>query len=169
MAELPVVWLPVVGYEKQYEVSNHGQVRSTSRAHILKPDVHPRDGYLRVGLYKGGKARKFLVHRLVLEAFVGPCPSGLECAHEDGDPANNRLGNFRWDTRVNNFADRDRHGTTARGERQGSSKLTESDVREMRRLYDSGVAQTKLASEFGVSQARVSKIVRKEGWSHVGG
>jgi hypothetical protein len=53
------------------------------------------------------------VHRLVLEAFVGPCPEGMECRHLDGDPANNRLENLRWGTHRENAADQVRHGTAA--------------------------------------------------------
>lgn len=52
-----------------------------------------------------------LVHRLVLEAFVGPCPEGMEGCHGDGDPTNNSLGNLRWDTATSNQLDKVRHGT----------------------------------------------------------
>jgi len=51
-----------------------------------------------------------LVHRLVLEAFAGPCPDGMEACHGDGDPTNNRRLNLRWDTRSSNQLDTVRHG-----------------------------------------------------------
>jgi hypothetical protein len=50
------------------------------------------------------------VHRLVLETFVGPCPDGMECCHNNGDPADNRLENLRWDTLSSNAYDRVEHG-----------------------------------------------------------
>jgi hypothetical protein len=55
----------------------------------------------------GGVRRQ--VHRLVLEAFVGPCPDGMECCHEDGDSTNNRVDNLRWDTHEANVRERLEH------------------------------------------------------------
>jgi hypothetical protein len=56
-----------------------------------------------------GKGRR--IHRLVLQAFVGPCPAGQECCHGDGDPSNNVLSNLRWGTRSDNRRDSVGHGT----------------------------------------------------------
>lgn len=58
-----------------------------------------------------GRKNNALVHHLVLKAFVGPQPLGLECCHRDGDPANNEDTNLRWDTRQSNVHDMWRHGT----------------------------------------------------------
>jgi hypothetical protein len=116
-------WLPVPGYESLYEVSDHGRVRSMDRlqrrgpapgmcyrrGRILKP-MRSTVGRLKVGLYSGGARRMFLIHRLVLEAFVGPCPDGMEACHYDDDPDNNHLSNLRWDTRLANRADLVRNG-----------------------------------------------------------
>ena len=49
-------------------------------------------------------------HRLVLLAFVGECPSGMEACHNDGDPSNNNIDNLRWDTRSSNIKDQVKHG-----------------------------------------------------------
>lgn len=68
-------------------------------------------GYWRVGLTRNGKSVKKLVHRLVLEAFTGPCPDGMEGCHNDGDRANSRLVNLRWDDRSGNNLDKREHGT----------------------------------------------------------
>jgi len=66
--------------------------------------------YLYVRLSHDKKSRIFRVHRLVLEAFVGPCPEGMECRHLDGDPSNNRLENLRWGTPAENTEDKRKHG-----------------------------------------------------------
>lgn len=69
-----------------------------------------KNGYRIVSLpIEGVGKRTFNVHRLILEAFVGPCPEGMEACHNDGDRGNNRLNNLRWDTRSANMADRFRH------------------------------------------------------------
>lgn len=114
-------WREVPGHAGAYAVSSFGRVRSVGRKvtagervrsvadKILRPWSMPT-GHLAVGL--GGKAAdRRLVHRLVLEAFVGPCPDGMEGCHNDGDPTNNRLENLRWDTRSGNIHDAIKHGT----------------------------------------------------------
>lgn len=102
-----------------YEASDLGRIRSIDRVvnysnggsgryvgQVMKLTVH-RSGHLYVRLHR----RPHQAHRLVLLAFVGPCPEGMECCHRDGNPANNRLTNLRWDTLSANRLDRVRHGT----------------------------------------------------------
>lgn len=113
-------WRAVPGYEGLYEVSDHGRVRSVARKveqrngrlltvqsrAISQHDGGPRNGcHRRTRLFRDGQGRTVWVHRLVLEAFVGPAPEGTECCHNDGNPANNRLINLRWDTRQENALD----------------------------------------------------------------
>lgn len=126
-----------------------------------------REGYPYVALYRDGKRFKHLLHRLILEAFVGPCPPGMEGCHNDGDPANNRLANLRWDTPKSNMADCVRHGTMPHGERSGSAKLTENDVVEIRRLRGDGWTQKEIAKNFRVDQSLVSLIVNRKIWQSI--
>lgn len=67
--------------------------------------------YLTVGLSIGGTTKTRLVHQLVLEAFIGPRPDGMEGRHLDGDRFNNRLDNLAWGTPKQNTADSIAHGT----------------------------------------------------------
>ena len=118
-------WLPVVGFEGLYSVSDLGRVRSEARgwvpqSRLLKPDPRPRDGYLYICLWKERRRRGICVHRLVLEAFVGPRPQGMQCRHLNGHKRDNRLINLCWGTSAENAADRDRHGRTARGDEHWS-------------------------------------------------
>ncbi len=87
------------------------------------------------------------VHRVVMEAFVGPCPDGMEVCHGDGDPMNARLDNLRYDTRKANHADKKRHGTSNSGSRHGNSKLTEDQVLRMRSNYAKGIGTYKSLSD----------------------
>lgn len=94
------MWKPIAGYEGLYEVSADGEVRSTPRPRtaggILRSvSIH---GYRSIMLSKEGKTKRYLIHRLVLAAFVRP-PTEGECAmHINDCPADNRLDNLRWDT-----------------------------------------------------------------------
>jgi hypothetical protein len=104
-----------------------------------------------------------LVHRLVLEAFVSPCPPGMECRHLDGNPSNPRLDNLKWGTRAENVADTAKHGTRAAGERHGGAKLTTSETVAIRAFrYQETVEAT--AARFGVSKQQISRIQRGERW-----
>lgn len=108
------------------------------------------------------------VHRLVLEAFVGPCPDEMECCHNDGNPLNNALDNLRWDTKRANQADRVKHGTHSRGERNANAKLTEADVRAIRAEHASGGAsQAELSRKYGVDPALIGRIIQRRSWAHV--
>lgn len=112
-------WRSAVGYVGYYEISDLGRVRSLARTdrngqwraeRFLKQSVTPK-GYLKVDLSVDGVARAFRVHRLVLAAFVGPPPEGMEARHLDGNPQHNALSNLRWGTASENNRDRVTHGT----------------------------------------------------------
>lgn len=116
-------WLPIPGYEGRYEVSNMGEVRGLDRTIFCKNGTRrfqagktlkadrTRTGYLQVSLQDSGKTWRQTVHRLVLLAFVGPCPEGMECCHKNGVRDDNRLINLRYDTHSNNQKDQVTHGT----------------------------------------------------------
>jgi hypothetical protein len=107
-----LIWKPVPGYEKVYQVSNDGRVRSRERvtlfkrgttmvrkkiaAKILKPTVNA-DGYHVAELWEEGERERVYLHILVLRAFVGEAPDGAVGRHIDGDLSNNRLDNLAWD------------------------------------------------------------------------
>lgn len=119
-------WLPVVGWEGYYEVSDRGRIRSvprvmirsngrpfTVRSTIIRPNKITKQGHLGVHFVRCGleTREKIFVHRAVLEAFKGPCPPGQEGCHNNGNPSDNRLENLRWDTHKANGEDAVRHRT----------------------------------------------------------
>lgn len=110
-------WKPVPGLEEAYEVSDRGRVRSIprtvkyGRTYRGKERVPYDDGgSLQVNLCWNGKRSQRKVHHLVLEAFVGPRPDGLECRHLNDDHTDNRLENLRWGTSSENKHDLVRNG-----------------------------------------------------------
>lgn len=155
-------WLPcyrLVGYF----VSDFGCVRKNGAGQNMS-QTQTKGGYRTVNIH--GEARR--VHRLVLEAFVGLCPPGMECAHRDCNPSNNSLENLRWTTHKDNAADTIRLGRFPRGSRQGRAKLTEEVVLEARRRYaKGGISIPTLAAEMGVSTAVAQFAVTGRTWRHV--
>ena len=179
------VWLPVVGYEGFYEVSDLGRIRSlgrvetmrnrwgsltvrTKRGCLMKASPN-HNGYPAVWLYDaGGNVVGKLVHRLVAEAFIGPIPDGMDVAHNDGTRTNARLENLRITTRADNCADKEIHGTVQRGERSSRAKLSADAVREIRDA-NGAKTQKELAAQFGVRQGQISRIQLRKNWRHIDG
>jgi hypothetical protein len=130
-------------------------------------------GHQHIILKKNGKRFTKLVHRLVLETYVGPCPEGMEACHNDGNPKNNNLSNLRWDTRKANHADAIKQGTHRGlhnyGENCGTSKLNENKVRIIFYSYFSGLfLQKEIAKLFNIRASLVSLIVSGKRWKHLG-
>lgn len=146
-----------------YEVSRLGVVR-----HLRKGSTQPvytdKDGYLKVSLRRDGVSKNKSIHRLVLEAFVGPCPPGKECRHINGDPADNRAANLAWATHAENCADRVRHGTQLKGEQHPNARATQVQVDAAFALIDAGWASQRIADAVGVSVHTVNDIKRGRTW-----
>lgn len=166
-------WRPVVGFEGLYEVSSLGRVRSLPREASGRlyggklRALRPRgDGYVVVNLSAYNVVRVVYVHTLVLEAFVGSCPAGMEACHDDNNRANNVLSNLRWDTPVANQEDRKRHGTYICGEQVFGVKLTADQVRQIRNLR-AVVPSSRVAEGFGVSRSLVKAVWNRRVWKHV--
>jgi len=160
------VWKPIPGF-LGYEVSNGGQVRSYRKQtdfgkwiidqipqRILKPSLAGR--YLGVTLRLNGKTYRKNIAELVLLAFIGPRPEGLEICHNDGNPSNNHLSNLRYDTHVANLNDAIIHGNIC----LDSRRLTDRQVQEIRQQYSTGkVTQGQLAKRYDVCQGVINNIV----------
>lgn len=152
-------WRAINGWGR-YEVSDCGYVRNTKTGRILRTS-DSGSGHQRVQLYRGGVRLQFAVHRLVLEAFVGDCPYGMEACHENGDPTDNRVENLRWDTHAENMRDRSKHGRSNRGERCHSSKLSAAQVYAIR---EDPRPQKEIAADYGIARPSVSLIKSRKNW-----
>ena len=168
------IWKPIINYEELYEVSNYGDVKSLARFkckkdRILKPG-HDKDGYLQFTLRKNNKPKTFKVYKLVLEAFIGPCPPGMQRCHNDGNKENNFVNNLRYDTQSGNMQDKNKHGTMPDqgGSKNNFAKLDELQVRIIKRLIEDGyLTQRELAKIFNVHFSTISEIARNKMWKHI--
>lgn len=183
-------WEKVPGY--WVEVTRGGKARSMQRVVIrknglrytakgkqLKPSPKsrsPRGKHLvvRASRIDNGVSELAALHRLVLLAFVGPCPQGMECRHLDDDPTNNNLENLCWGTRKEQAQDRKRNNNShykvaPKGIQQWLAKLTDDKVSEIRQKYEAGGVSIKdLATQFGVSVPTIFEIIHRKIWKHVG-
>ena len=144
-------------YSNRYYVSKDGKVWSFKLRRLMKPYKHPKDKYLQLSI--NGRCKK--VHQLVLEAYRGACPHGMEARHCDGNPENNTLGNLVWGTKSENTKDAVRHGT------HPTAKLNINDVVEIKKLLNFGLNQVIIAKLYEVSPSLISKISTGRIWNYV--
>lgn len=165
-----------------YKVGNDGSIWScrkrgrpkggtysqqTEKWKKLKPGLNSH-GYLTVILYYNKKQHNKGVHRLVLEAFLGPCPPKKEACHNNGNSTDNKVENLRWDTHKNNCKDNIIHGTMSRGIRNGKAKLTEEQVIEARELFKTGNYSGKeLGEKYRVTCSTMCRIINRQSWKHI--
>lgn len=170
-------WKQIPGYEGVYEVSDRGRIKSVGRYKHPRKDrsaywqnerilsqYKQKNGYMMVCLAKDGTNRTFSVHRLVLRSFVGEPEAKYEACHNNGKRDDNNLENLRWDTRVNNFKDRDWHGKTACGTKNGWAKLDDEKVNKI--LADAR-PNRQIAKDYGVSSVTIDRIKSRLTWAHI--
>lgn len=176
------LWLPVIGYESRYEVSNLGRVRSLggfcpsksggSRKvpeHIMSctPSV-----YMRVTLCGGSGVKKLvaLVHRLVAQAFI-PNPEGKpQINHKNGVKTDNRAENLEWVTASENTLHAHRvlkiKHAQLKGEKAPSAKLNDRKVAFIRK-WGHIIKTRKLAELFSVHRSTILSIKSGTIWGHL--
>lgn len=176
-------WRSVVGFDGYYEVSDQGCLRSCDRTIPItgggdsygairalrgRPlPLRPRpDGYVPCSLSKDGLRGNYFVHRLVAVAFVGPCPDGMEVAHQNGVRSDNRRENLAYASRSENNRQKVEHGTHQRGERNGASKLTNEQAAAVKFLMDELPVRW-LAEAFGITAQAVYRTRSGLIWASV--
>lgn len=130
------IWKDVVGYEGIYQVSNLGNIknvnyRGTGKERKLNGRIN--NGYVYVALTKNKKAKMFLLHRLVAQAFI-PNLKNKDCInHLDCNRQNNRIDNLEWCTFQENIAYMDKLNR-----RKANKKLSIEEVKTIRNLKEKG-------------------------------
>jgi hypothetical protein len=125
------------------------------------------DGYVTVCPMRGGRKGTAPIHTLVLLAFAGPRPAGMQCRHLNGDRTDNRLANLMWGTAKENAADRAAHRGGGRPRRKGASALDAGKVRQIRELVAAGRTRAEVARRFGLDRGTVRRILHGKTWKHL--
>jgi len=159
---MPEKWLQISRFEN-YEISDRGRVRNKVSRKILRPGSNK---YQQVTLYKDGKRYPFSIHRLVLTAFKGQCPKGMEACHNNGDCNDNRLINLRWDSRSSNAKDRWNHASQDDYKKYAeyAAKLGIHEVERVFKLRRTGLTQCEIGNIVGCHRSTVSLILLGKTW-----
>lgn len=170
------IWKPIVGYKDRYEVSNKGRIRSLngvgrwpkSRPKIIK-QTDRGTGYLCVGLYDiNGKMTLTDVHKIVCKTFHPKTyKKGLLALHKNDHRKDNKSKNLYWGTHIDNGKDKIKNGNNLVGSMVNGSKLTEKDVKIIRKQSKNGVSSPYLAKRFGVTKENIYYIIHRVTWRHI--
>lgn len=174
-------WIDIKGYEGLYQVSNMGSVRSMPRktigtnnaifpfnGRILKPQAD-RGGYLRVSLRANSVAVFHSVHRLVANHFIGNPYNLPEVNHKVGIKSDNRASQLEWCDRSYNktHAYRVLGQEKMRGERSGTAKVTEAEIKKMADDYTHLKSYIKVGKKYNISGTQAWRILTKKSWQHL--
>ena len=165
------VWKPIPKYPL-YLVSNRGRVASimalqlsSARRYVVQVTEGTTKG--RKGTGRLPKT-PIIVHRAVLEAFVGPPPTvNSVCRHKNDVPNDNRLENLEWGSKSDNAQDAIRNGRWGINENSVKAKLSNEDVQTIRGRYIMGIPLKDIAAEFGVHATHIYGIVKRKFWKHL--
>ncbi len=187
-------WRPIAEFPA-YEISNLGHVRNSATGLIRRP-TFAGQGYAAINFKIEGRTASRYIHRMMWIAFRGEIPPGHQIDHINGDRTGNTLPNLDCVTAKENkrravekglYAHGQSHGWAlhpeliprgpnhyrvkdpTRGPRgeTGNAKLTERQVRAIRRRRANGESCASLAVKYGVSKAQVFLIVARKSWAHV--
>lgn len=156
-----------------YEVSNAGNLRNKRNGNVLKGSLSTK-GYRVVYMASKGLRLRMTLHSLVMLAWIGPRPAGMQIDHIDGDRLNNAANNLRYVTPKQNIHATIARGAHAFGTKNGQAKLTEKQVRFLRNQKATANAKgirfwgvLRFAAELGIDPSQIRRIVRGESFSSV--
>jgi hypothetical protein len=167
-------WVEFQGTEGRYNISDAGRVMNNRTGKILKPQLSGKkdNQYQYVAIYYHSVKQNHKIHREVARHFI-PNPFNLpEVNHKDGNKINNFANNLEWCTPSYN----NKHAYSiglrqpnqkVKGISNGRSKLSEIQIKEIRKRYSDGNTKYKLSKEYNVSWTTISHILNGKLWSHV--
>ena len=145
------VWADIEGYENLYAISSKGRCWSYKANKFLKETAN-NDGYLRFSLFKDGKHKRYLAHRLVAKSFVANPNQYPEINHINENIKDNCIENLEWCTHKQNlnYGSRNKKVSMALKNNQNSAKRVQNI--DTLNIYDS---LTKAEKETGISKAQI--------------
>ena len=174
------IWKDVIGYERFYQVSNLGNVKSLDRSinqinnsiryyngKLLNKKLES-NGYYRVNLNKEGLSKNFSVHRLVAIAFIENSKNKPQVNHINGIKTDNFFENLEWTT----ISENTKHAYENKlikkrlGEKHPLCKIKAEDVHKIK--YElNHLRNFEVAIIFNIKQCHVKSIRKNYTWKHI--
>lgn len=173
------LWKDIPGYDDNYQASNRGHIRSKKRvvfkrhrSGVLMQQTYPekilqgtlgRNGYSIIHISIRGIKQQVGAHRLVLLAFIGPCPLGMEACHKNSIPNDNEPENLYWGTHEQNMRDRKNRGKYPKGKEHPMRKLSPTQAKSIMKSSEVGRV---LAKKYNIGTSQISRIKRGKSWQN---
>ena len=174
------IWKPIPDYEKFYEASTFGNIRTIERILVLPERQYLKKqkvlkgyyntkGYLNVKLYDGlAKGKSITIHRVIALTFLENPNNYKEVNHIDYDKSNNSVENLEWCSRSHNVLHAYKgmklsdYSGSAR-----STKLKEADVLKIRQSYKENISKKELSKKYNVVLGTIDFIINRQTWKHI--
>lgn len=160
------IWRPVPGHPR-HEASSLGRIRRIRGPKIVNAQL-VGSGYLRV--YMSKSSPRALAHRVVAEAFLGPCQEGQQVNHIDGVKTNNAPANLEYVTISENLRHSYRLGLrkAIRGEAHVKCRFGEDKIRLAHALVANGETILDASRSTGVGRCTLTLVCQGRRWKHLG-
>lgn len=178
-------WKDIPGFDGLYQASTLGNIRSLpkklgrnmkngtlksyfTKQRLLKPRPH-RQGYVMTTLYKNGKRFDFMTHTLIAKTFIGDILKGFTVNHIDGVKNNNKVSNLEVISMRDNILHAWSKGLQKPniGQMNGSSKLSDENVRSIKMAFLCGISVKELSDIYEVSLSCIKNIKSGRSWKHI--
>lgn len=157
----------VVQDAPDYEVSTLGRVARragtfrTPRRRVLRAQMNDH-GYLLVSIPVSKRPQSRRIHQMVVDAFIRPRTPGEFVNHIDANKTNNRVENLEITDRAGNTEHARQMGLYRSGASHHATKLTDEDVRKLRRMFAEGYSGAEVARHFGINRNYAYTVNRGE-------
>lgn len=138
-----------------YVIERDGRVFSLRTHKYLQPGMGT-NGRPYVNLWDGKRGHVRYIHKLVAEAFLGPCPDGMIVSHLDDNPLNNVYTNLIYETQADNLA---RRNFRDDGFHNSRAVLKPGDPEKIKEFRAEGLTHQQIADKFGVSRVTISRVL----------
>lgn len=155
----------IPGYEGHYAATEDGRVWSYKNSLFRKYSFSR--GYAVVPLSKEGHIKTCRVNRLIAKTFIPNPENKGEVNHKNGIKNDDRVENLEWVTPKENMQHALANGLVAVGSKSSSSKRTEQEILEIRKLHREGLGYRKIGRLFSMRPQSVKGIVKRVSWKHL--
>jgi hypothetical protein len=170
-------WIPLVGYEGLYEISNLGRIKSLSKEYgggfhreFILSESYTSDGYSQIRLTNKSGRKCFKIHRLVAKCFIPNIYNKLEINHKNGVKKDNSVLNLEWCTRSENqlHAFKNNLNSRLKGCDSKLAKFSKNEIMSIRHLYYINKFNfTKISKIYDVSNVCISNIIKENTYKNI--
>ncbi|RED42126.1 HNH endonuclease [Winogradskyella eximia] len=166
-----VVFDDFVHPDEKYQLSNYGRLARIRNGKKVLFEPYKMHGYLyfKVKKIEKGKFKTYYLHKILAQHFLEQ-KDGVYVIHLDYDKLNNHIDNLKWVTKREKEIHQFSNPSYKRPEKLTSAKLSENDVRRIKKMLNDPNRRTRLkiiAKRFGVSTMQLQRIKTGENWGHV--